>query len=104
MNTRYSKVLQWFFSRIFDRIDYPQQSAAELNNYASEGVVVYVARAPSAWLYLYLNHALRKLGLPLAQHVAGISFILWQPVSRLWRFWLGRREVPGGPWGQDQSQ
>lgn len=98
MHTRYSKILQWFFGRLFDGIDYPQQSADEINALAKDGIVVYVARAPSAWLYLYLNHALRKLGLPLAQYVAGFSFVLWQPVSKLWRWWLKRSDPPNGPW------
>ena len=98
MHTRYSRILQWCFGRLFAGIDYPQQSAAEINALAKDGIVVYVARAPSAWLYLYLNHALRKLGLPLAQYVAGFSFVLWQPVSKLWRWWLKRSDAPQGPW------
>ena len=98
MHTRYSRILQWCFGRLFAGIDYPQQSAAEINALAKDGIVVYVARAPSAWLYLYLNHALRKLGLPLAQYVAGFSFALWQPVSKLWRWWLKRSDAPQGPW------
>ncbi|MBI3179772.1 MAG: 1-acyl-sn-glycerol-3-phosphate acyltransferase [Deltaproteobacteria bacterium] len=60
--------------------------------------MVYVARARSTWLVLYFNHALNRLGLPLARFVAGKSLLFWQPVGRLLRLLFGPRRQNDGAW------
>jgi glycerol-3-phosphate O-acyltransferase len=98
MHARYGGLLRTLFERLFGPIHYPAQSAELIRGLAKKGVVVYVARSRSTLLLLYFNHALARLGLPLAQFVGGLNLLLWQPVDRLWKLWQQRHRTLTGPW------
>ncbi|MEE8408787.1 MAG: 1-acyl-sn-glycerol-3-phosphate acyltransferase [Myxococcota bacterium] len=85
MHEQYGGLLRPIFERLFGPIHYPADSAEQIRDMARRGTIVYVARASSTWLALYFNHALSRLGLPLARFVGGINLLLWQPVDQLWK-------------------
>jgi glycerol-3-phosphate O-acyltransferase len=98
MHAHYGGLLRVVFEWVFGPIDYPTASSERVRELATRGVVVYITRASSTWLALYLNHALSRLSLPLASFVGGINLLLWQPVDRLWKLWRQRTRVVAGPW------
>ncbi len=98
MHDRYAPLTRRLMEWLFGPIQYPPQAAESIRALAQEGTIVYVARARTSLLGLYFNHALQKAALPLAQFVAGISLLLWQPVDRLLRLLLQRRRRLEGPW------
>ncbi len=98
MHDRYGRLVRWVFARLFGAVPYPEAGAARVRQAASEGSVVYVARAPTAWAALYFNHALQRLGLPLPEFVGGYDMRFWQPIDRLWRSLKNRRIEPRGSW------
>jgi glycerol-3-phosphate O-acyltransferase len=85
MHGRYGGLLRILFEWLFGPIHYPEEQADRIRQMARQGTVVYVARASSTWLALYFNHALHRLGLPLARFVGGLNLWLWQPVDRIWK-------------------
>jgi len=93
------KVEHWFFRRIFEHIDYPEAATRDIKKLSQQGILVYVARAPSVWLYLYLRYAIRELSLPQVDVLAGLSLILWRPFRKLWEVILSKQKVPALPPG-----
>jgi len=98
MHERYGGLLRLVFESLFGPIHYPVEAADRIRQLAAKGTVVYVSRARSTWLVLYFNHALSRLGLPLARFVGGINLLLWQPVDRLWRLWRERSRTVASAW------
>ncbi len=98
MHNRYGGLARIGFEIFFGPIHYPPDCAERVRALAAQGSVVYAARARSTWLVLYFNHALNRLGLPLARFVAGKSLIFWQPVDRLLRLCFGPRPPADGAW------
>ncbi len=100
MHDEYGGLLRRFFEWAFGPLQYPREAAEQIRLLAKRGTIVYVARARSSILGLYFNHALYRFGLPLARFVGGINLFLFQPVDRLWRLWVQRRqhEVSGRRW------
>ena len=99
MHNRYCGLLRIFFDWLFGPIDYPAAAADRIRDLATQGTVVYVARAHTGLLGLYFNHTLARLGLPLARFVGGINLALWQPVELLWKIWRPRLRL----WRGDRS-
>ncbi len=100
MHNQYGGLLRRLFEWLFGPIEYPREAAEAIRELAQRGTVVYVAQARTSLLGLYFNHAMSRLGLPLARFVGGINLLLWQPVDRLWKLWRRQRHPPSGPWRQ----
>lgn len=100
MHDRYSGPVRRIFERLFGPIHYPAEGAAKIGDLARQGAIVYVAHAQSVWLALYFNHALARLGLPLATFVGGVNLLLWQPIGRVWKLWQRRQAPRDTAWEQ----
>ena len=98
MHTGYGGFLRAGFEWVFGPIHYPPKTAETVRALSQEGTIVYITKARSAWLVLYFNHALTRLGLPLAHFVGGFNLLIWQPLGKLLKLLLRKRRQLSGPW------
>jgi len=98
MHGRYGGMLRRVFEALFGPIHYSLENAKRVRELADRGVIIYAARSPSLLLALYFNHALHRLGLPLARFVGGVNLFLWQPLGRLVQLLRRPVQLSAGPW------
>ena len=74
--------LTFILKLFFSGITVTKEQTHNLNNLQKEGLVVYVSKPKSYFLYLFYYTRYKQDGLPFPQIGFDYKFFIWQPVSR----------------------
>lgn len=80
----------FLFRRILDRVRIADESAAEIQDLARKGTVIYGLKNRSQINTLILENLTERTGLPVPVYSHGVNMLLWQPFLKAVRSFLTR--------------